>query len=256
MKPFPFYSYLVMPGILFMATQAPARADDAADEARPITMTAPAKVGDIVRYRTTLTMSVGADITVEQVRKHVVKEIKDNKEVVVVVHNEGGKFLVNGTENEIPATAEVTMTLDRINRVLTFKPRVEDNPYLSSSTLHLLSMAESIVLPEKPVKPGESWTTEVDNPQVKGKKVKIKTTYAGTARLNDMPAWKVTQELEADTEFADTRLKVKVTAFLDPATGQLLQAEQTASGIPSQQGPIDWKGKIERIPSESREKAS
>ncbi|MCS6776529.1 MAG: hypothetical protein RMJ43_01060 [Chloroherpetonaceae bacterium] len=256
MKPFSLCSCLAALGVLFAATQTPVRADDAADEARPITLTAPAKVGETVRYRTTLTMSVGADITVEQVRKHVVKEVKDNKEVIVVVHNEGGKFLVNGTENEIPATAEITMTLDRINRVLTFKPRVEDNPYLSSSTLHLLTMAETIVLPEKPVKPGESWTTEADNPQVKGKKVKIKTTYDGTAKLNDMPAWKVTQELEADTEFTDTRLKVKVTAFLDPATGQLIQAEQTASGIPSQQGPIEWKGKIERSPSAPREKAS
>ena len=239
---------------LALAVQTGVRADDEKkEEAKPATLAVTTKVGETLRYKTILLLNIGAEVTVEQNRKQTVKEIKDNKEIVVLVEDEGGKFIANGAENEFPATSPVTMTLDKANKVLTYKPKVEDNPYLSATTLHLLALSERIIFTDKPVKPGDSWTTEVDNPQVKGKKVKIKTTFVGSDKVGDVAAWKVKQELEADTEVVDNKLKSETTALLDSATGYLLKAEQTVSGVPSQNGPVEWKGKIERVkPTEKK----
>ena len=100
---------------------------------------------------------------------------------------------------------------------------------------------------DEPVKPGDSWTTEVDNPQVKGKKVTIKTTFVGDDKADGAPALKFKQTLEADTDAADAKLKAETTALLDPTTGQLIEEEQTAKGIPGAMGPVDWKGTIKRL---------
>lgn len=218
-----------------------------ADDAKTLILVMAAKAGDSVRYRTTLKISVGGnDITVEQNRKHVVKEVKENKDVVLAVEEEGGKVQAGGNDTDIPAGTPTAVTINKANKVLTFKPEKEDNPYLSTAAQHLIALIDRVILPDKPVKAGDSWTTEVDNPQVKGKKVTIKTTFVGEDKADGAPALKFKQTLEADTD-ANAKLTAETTALLDPATGQLIEEEQTAKGIPGTMGPVDWKGTIKRL---------
>lgn len=229
---------------LWTAGAQPVRADDA----KPVAIVMSPKAGDFVRYKTTLKINLnGSDITVEQNRKHVVKEVKENKDVVLAVEDEGGKVGADGNDMDLPAGTPTAVTVDKANKVLSFKPEKEDNPYLSTAAQHLIALIDRIVLPDKPVKPGDSWTTEVDNPQVKGKKVTIKTTFVGEDKADGAPAMKFKQTLEADTGAADAKLKAETTALLDPGTGQLIEEEQTAKGIPGTMGPVDWKATIKRL---------
>ena len=62
---------------------------------------------------------------------------------------------------------------------------------------------------------------------------------------------KFKQTLEADTDGANAKLKAETTAMLDPATGQLIEEEQTAKGIPGTMGSVDWKGTIKRLKKDS-----
>src|SRR5690242_6896836 len=71
-----------------------------AGEAKPVSMALSAKVGDTVRYKTTL--KVGDDIVVEQSRKYTIKELKDNGDAVVLVADEGGKAVAGGNEIDLP----------------------------------------------------------------------------------------------------------------------------------------------------------
>ena len=223
-----------------------------ADDAKPVSLVMAPKAGDSVRYKTTLKINVnGNDITVEQTRKHVVKEVKENKDVVLAIEEEGGKLEAGGNTTDIPAGTPTAVTVDKANKVVAFKPEKDDNPYLSATCQHLMSLIDRIILPDKPVKPGDSWTTEVDNPQVKGKKVTIKTTFVGDDKADGAPALKFKQTLEADTDAADAKLKAETTALLDPATGQLIEEEQTAKGLPGMMGPVDWKGTIKRQKKDS-----
>jgi hypothetical protein len=89
----PFYLWAGALCALLPFFAAAARADDP----KPVTIAATPKAGDSVRYKSTMKISVnGMDITVEQNRKHVVKEVKDNKDVVLVVEEEGGKVDLGG----------------------------------------------------------------------------------------------------------------------------------------------------------------
>src|SRR5438105_230723 len=111
-----------------------------ADDAKPVSIVTTPKAGDSVRYKTTLKISVnGSEVTVEQTRKHVVKEIKENKDVVLAVEEEGGKVEAGGNDMDIPAGTPTAVTVDKANKVLAFKPEKEDNPYLSTAAQHLMA---------------------------------------------------------------------------------------------------------------------
>lgn len=223
-----------------------------AAEDQAVTLCWSPKAGDSVRYRTTIKLDIGGnDIVVEQNRRHVVRRIKDSRDVVIVVEEEGGKVIAGGAENAIPAGAPTTITLDKSNKVLEFQVERDDNPYLSAAAQHLIALIDRIVLPEKPVKPGDSWTTEVDNPRVKGRKVTIKSVYVGEDKADGVPVWKIKQTVEADTDESGGKLKAESTARLEAATGQLLDAEQTVRGLPGNMGPVDWNGTIKRMKAES-----
>ncbi|HLK55509.1 MAG TPA: hypothetical protein VKU00_03040, partial [Chthonomonadaceae bacterium] len=188
--------------LLALVGQPALRADDGADAAKPTTLTNPVKVKDTFQYKSTLSVSAGgADVVVEQGRKYTVKEIKDNGDIVYVVADLGGKFSINGGDMDIPPGASVTLTQDKTGKIIDYKPDANDqNPYLSDTTQYLVAMVDHIILPDKPVKPGDSWKTEAKNPAAKDKKVSIKTTFVGLDKVDGMPAWKIKQTLEAETE--------------------------------------------------------
>jgi hypothetical protein len=233
--------------------QQVARADDDKNDAKPVEIHQSLKAEESVQYRNTLKLMVGGEIVVEQNRKRTIKEIKDNGEVVIVLTDLGGKVSFNGSDMETPAGGPTTLTMTKQGKVLSYKPE-SDNPYLSLSTLHLITLLEHIVYPEKAVKAGDSWTTEVDNPQVKGKKATIKTTYVGAEKADGVAAWKVKQTFKADTDSGE--ITAEVTALLDAANGQVIEAEQNVKGIPTQMGAMDWTGKTKRMkPDADKDKA-
>ena len=232
--------------LLTIGLQSPVRADEKA-----VTFARPFKVGDAVKYKSTATIDLGGQkIVVTQNRKHVVKLIKDNGEIVIDIVDEGGKVDLGGSEMDIPAKSPETITSDKQGKMLAYKPSAEENPYLSNTTLHLLAVVDRIVLTDKEVKAGDSWTTEIDNPAAKGKKVAIKTTYVGTEKVGGADAWKVKQTVDADTDGG--KLNADVTALLDPANGQIISADQTLKGIPGQMGAIDWTSKLVRVKGEEK----
>jgi len=222
---------------------------DAKPDNTPVMLAVSFKVGDTARFKSNTTISLGGmDIALEQTRKHTIKEIKDKGDVILETKEEGGKVTINGGDMEIPAGALITVTLDKYNKILSYKPDA-DNPYLSKSTLHLMAMAERIIFPDKAVKAGDSWKTEIENPAVKDKKVTIKTTFVGKEKVEGVAAWKVKQTLEAETE-GSGKMTAEYTALLDASNGQLISGENELKGVPGQMGPIDFKGKIKRLKPE------
>ena len=239
-------------GLLVLSGQSALRADDAKpDAAKSVTLAHPLKAKENVQYKYTLNISAGGtDILVEQNRKQTVKEVKDNGDVVIVIADLGGKVAFGGNDMDTPPGSPITITQSKSGKLLTYVPEAEENQYFTTPTMHLVEMANHIVLSDKPVKPGDSWTTEVPNPAAKGKKVTIKTTYVADAKLDGTAVWKVKQTLEAETESGET-MKAVTTASLDAATGQLIQAEHELTGVPTKMGSVDWKAKVQRAKPEA-----
>lgn len=243
---------LVGPMTVFAETNALiVRVQDAITLARKV------KAGDVVRYKTTLTLNAqGTDVTVEQNRKQTIKEVKDSGETVTEIAGEGDKLTIGGETNDIPAGSPTLVTQDKAGKILTFKPTGAEDQYLATSTLHLLSLAGEIIFPDKAVKAGDSWKTEVDNPAVKDKKATITTTFVGIEKVDGADAWKVKQTLEAETAGGGT-LKSETTALVETTTGQTISAEASVTGAPTNElGPLDWKSKVTRVKAEPAKAAS
>ncbi len=215
------------------------------DTDKTTTLTRTAKVGDSVRYQKVLEIAVGGqDVKVEQNHKQTIKEVKESGEEVIEVADEGTKIIAGADSNEVPPNALVTVTRDKSGKILTFKSS-SDDPYLSASTLHLLTIADEVVFPDKPVKEGYSRKTEVENPAVKNKKATITTTFVSAEKVDGVDVWKVKQNLEAETDSG--RMKSEFLALIEVATGQTISGEQTITGVPTTMGPLDWTAKLKRV---------
>ncbi len=221
-----------------------------ADDEKTVTLANPLKAGDSVRYKNTSVIDIGGmEITLEQTQKRTVKDVKESGEITVIVAEEGGKVNFGAGDTEIPPSEPTTIIQAKSGKISSFKPESE-NMYLSVPTRHLMVLGERVVLPDKPVKAGDSWTTEIDNPAVKGKKVTIKTTYIGPDKVDGAAAWKLKQTMEAATEGG--KMTAETTSLLDASNGQLLSAELVMKAIPANNGPIDLKGKIVRVKAEAK----
>ncbi len=238
-------------GVFCLLAMVGRQAMSAADE-EPVALHQTLKKMDSAQYRSVMKITWdGGTVQVEGNRKYTVQEIKDSQNVVMMLTDLGGKL--DGTTDTPPAPP-VTLTLDSSGKMLTYKPELENNPYMSTSTQHLVALVDRIIFPDKPVKAGETWSTELDNPQVKNKKVLIKTTFIGMDKADGAPAWKVKQTLEADTD-TGSKMTAEATCLLDPLSGQIIEADEDIKGIPGAK-KIDSKGKIQRVKPGSEKKAA
>src|SRR5438874_1996316 len=97
-----------------------------ADDAKPATLAKTVKVGDAVKYKGTIKIDLGGmAITVIQNRKHVVKQIKENGDVVSDIVDEGGKVDLGNGEMDIPAKPPETITSDKLGKITAYKPSSE-----------------------------------------------------------------------------------------------------------------------------------
>jgi len=207
------------------------------------------KAGDVARYKYDITAQVsGTEVPAYRTIKETVKEIKPNGDVVVIQQDEGGKYVVNGEDNDLQPEAPATITFDKSGKLVNFTTNEnEGSGFMETPIRKLLAVMTHVYLPAKSVAPADSWVTEVDNPAVKGKKVAVKTTYLGTDTVEGVQYWKVKQSASAAVNAEGDKMAVDFTYWLDPATGAMVKGEGTQKGVPTQYGPMDLTVKISRV---------
>lgn len=241
------HAFLSLLALAALATTA--RADDA------ITIAHAYKVGDVGHYKISMTTNVmGADASLEQKVKMTVKELKANGDVVIVEESEGGKITFNGQEQDLPQTPPVTQTRDKLGRLVALKK--EDNPqgFIAPEIEQIMAMLQMALLPDKAVKPGDSWTNDQDNPAVKGKKIAIKTTYVSTDKVNGTDLLKLKQTAEAETDANGQKMVWDSTSWLDPTTGALARSEVKLKDLPTIAGLVQVDLKMEAVKGDSDKK--
>lgn len=215
---------------------------------KPVAVAYSIKTGDANRYRMTMTITAsGTNVVVEQNRKDTVTEIKPNGDTVTRIADLGGKVTVNGTEQEMEPAPGITMTMNKYGRVLSYKLDEDTQQYFTPQTMFLVVASGHPILSDKPVKPGESWTTQMDDPLVKGKTITIKSTFVGIERVDGADAWRVKQTMDAPTQDSGADMTTSVDALLDPSTGRLIKADEMYKSVPTTNGAVDWTGKAELI---------
>ena len=244
-------SALALTGLMSARANEPKA--DAKDDAKPIKLAFVRKAGDVFRYKTMLTNTVnGTDVPSQSTVTFTTKEVKPGGEVVVIATPEGGSYTLNGVENAISAGSPITYTYDKLGHLSAFKPNAEEAGLLTLPLQYFIAIAHNPLLPEKPMKPGDTWKTDVDNPAAKDKKISVASTFVAAEKVDGMDAWKIRQAMEAETDTGD-KFTCEVTSWLDASNGQLIKSEETMKGVPTQYGKMDWEGKTVRVkPAEKK----
>ncbi|HLK55962.1 MAG TPA: hypothetical protein VKU00_05345 [Chthonomonadaceae bacterium] len=217
------------------------RADDS-----PVTLVRKDTVGETRALTMKLTSSLmGAEVKVEQKLKETTKEIKKTGEVVVEQKDEGSKVSINGMDMDQPPGPSATTTRTKLGKMVDWKVDKEDEQFLSLKLQRLLEALNETLFPEKAVKAGDSWETEIANPVIEDKKVKVKSTYVGTDKVDGVDLWKIKQTAEPVVNGDGDKVTHEQTVWIDPANGRLVKAEQEVKDIPTQLGKLSWKVKIE-----------
>ena len=218
-----------------------------------VTLTRKFKEGDVIRFKTVVNATVmGGEAVVTSTAKQTVKKVKDNGEITVSIVDEGGKLSFGGMEQDLPAGAEVVETRDKAGKLSKIEFPNGGQEFMTPEVRHLTSLLAEPMLSDKPVKAGDTWTVEVDNPAVKGKKVTFKGTFAGSEKLADSETWKLKQTAEAISDDKGAKIAAETTYWLDPATGQTIKSESAVKGIPTQFGEMSWTAKSERVKPEEK----
>jgi len=222
-------------GMLLLASMG-ANADEKA-----VTLARAYKEGDKVSHKITVTVSVnGMDVVVTRTAKSTVKEVKKTGEVVIIQTDDGSSLNIGGTEQQQPAGPPVTEIRDKNGKLTEVKIDEAAQGFMTPDIQQLVAKASDVHLTDKPVKPGDTWTTEFDNPAVKGKKFNAKSTYIGTEKVDGQDLWKVKQTVEADSDADGKKLSIDLTAWLDPAKGQTVKMEGNAKDVPTNFGSLTW----------------
>jgi hypothetical protein len=213
------------------------------------------KAGEISRYKSTITANLmGTEVVVTQTIKEEVKEVKENGHAVIVSTNEGGKVSANGQEQEIPSTPPITTTRDRLGKLMDFKKEQSPQGLTSPEVERLMTALSDTLFTDKPVKAGDTWQIEIDNPVVKEKKVVVKGAFLGTEALDGRDLWKVKQSGEADIDSNGAKMSYEFTAWLNPANGQPVKVEGSVKDLPTQFGPLSMKVVMTLLPAEENAK--
>ncbi len=217
-----------------------ARADDA------VSLAANYSVGQSQRYKTTtVTQVLSKDVTLTEIVKRTVKEIKPSGDVVFVVAPESRTLVFGGSSPQnMPVGQSVTETYTKSGKLQDVQlPDISGGP-ITPAALQLLIAVNNPIFPDKPVKEGDSWETQLDDPVVKGKQVTIKDTYLGIEKNEGVTLWKIKQTVEAQVNDTGDKMTSEMTSLLDSTTGQIISEEGKVSGLPSGAfGLLSWTSK-------------
>ena len=254
----------LLAGALFtltlFATPAVVRADDppvaAKADAKPVTIVRTYKVGDSLRYTILIKASVGGmEGTINGAQKMVVKEIKKDGSVVLTHEAEESKIEFGGNVRNQPATKPSSETRDKFGKLIDYTPSEDVMSPWTPEIQKLMSSINDVIINGKEVKAGESWETELINPAVKDNTFKVKTTYVGTDKVEDVEYLKVEQNVSVDVDDTGTKMTLKSVHWLKPSDGSLFKAVTNVKNLPSSIGSIDFDQTIKLAkPEEKKEK--
>lgn len=209
--------------------------------AQDVTLKRTAKVGEVFKYKMTGNMEVmGQSVGLTAILINKTTKVEANGDYTVESSQSEGKINFNGSEMDLPSQGSTTTTFKADGTVLDVKGEgVEMGGYRMANLL-------TAIVPEKAVKAGDTWTSEVKGDPKKNT-VDVKGNYKFDAieKTDAGEAAKVTYDLkEVGGEAPAT---VNGVAWLDVKTGNLLRVTNTWKDVPVPGAPTAVSGKMELV---------
>ena len=213
-----------------------------------VTIARKVTAGQALRYKVTQKADVmGAQADVALSFQRTIKTLRPDGGWVQEEQNEGGKVTIGGMEMDIPAGAGPILTFGKSGNVLKFDRPAGYQAIFSPQVDEALADLVNPALPDKAVPVGAAWTTTYEDPANAGKKLEVKTTYAGKEKLDGKDALKLTQT--GGTTVEAQNLQVQVTFWLDPETGTAWKSEATVRSLPTQFGVMNLTTTATLVPT-------
>ena len=211
-------------------------------DGKPIVITRTYKVGDVMKYKNVIkTQVMGADVTITGGSKITVKEVKADGNITLERIQQESTVEFNGNSMPQPAGKPLSTTVDKYGKLVSYTVSEEAQAVIAPEVQKLLASIGDVITTSKEVKATDSWETELDNPTVKGKTFKLKTTYLGTEKVQDIEYQKFEQSTEVVVDDAGAKMSMKLIAWLNPADGATFKIKATIKGLPTAMfGPLDW----------------
>jgi len=123
--------------------------------------------------------------------------VKPDGTGVIVVKILSGQFSMMGSSANFPSMPPFTLEVNRLGKVVKVRdlPALPGGPMLSQFMNFDNMPGMGVVLPDHPVKVGESWITEIPFPMSADQKIKIVSTLLGAESINHQPTLKIKQEM-------------------------------------------------------------
>jgi hypothetical protein len=212
-----------------------------AQEGKTYTWTIQAKKGEVARARTQMTMimnlptGIGFTLEMTGIIRNRVTGVEPNGDISLVSSIEAAETKVNGAQDisdQIKLSQKDFITLNRNGVVV--KHRVEDSPSGINNYDRMAPLLASTPVPPKPVRIGDTWKTEMDNPLVPGKQVTLTSTLMGKEKIGKVELLLIKIEaLVPPRESAEEKELVKIehTYTIDPRPGSVATQPQRSKVI-------------------------
>ena len=222
---------------------APATQDTKADA--PVTWTVKYKKNETRKYQNKATITGnagGMPITavVNTTEQSMVAQVTDAGDVTISRTVLTQKITINDMELEQPIDKDPALrTVNKNGQVVKRSAGTEDKG--GDAIIRLGVLLGSVPYSEKPVKIGDSWTTEYSSEATLGRKISMTYTLVGRERMlgRDTLKIKAAGKVAVNSDAKDLS-DVSATMYLDPENGDVVSVTSKGDNIeyPTPGGPI------------------
>jgi hypothetical protein len=216
--------------VAMVAAATPRQADAQDASAGTYLWTFDYKQGDVEKFRTHIKIagkmadgSGDVALAINSVSRQETKDVSADGTSTYDQIDEQRDAAVNGkaVAVKMDQVKPVTITLGKNGLML---KRV--NPADTSRPDKVLVVIQSLPAPDKPVKVGDTWKTEIPNVLLHNKTVVVTQTLAGVEKVLGLDALKIRLQVDIPTSLypsADDTIKLQETYYLDAKTHHVLR---------------------------------
>ncbi len=205
-----------------------------------------------VRQRATITGDAGGNeinILLKAVTKRDVKDVAENGDATIATTTESRALSFNGMDLPDDPSSYPVVTQTVSSKGLLVKQSIENSQQGGEALEKALAMVSQTPVPDKPVKPGDTWKTDIDNRFVEGKKVTVTSTLIGSEKVSGIDTVRVKTEMAIPpTADATDKNLIKVVGFInvDPKVGRVVRSEYNLDNVTLSLGgnEVTVKGKL------------
>lgn len=203
-----------------------------------VTLKRTAKQGEVFKYQMSGELELmGQSVGLKAVTVNKTIKVEANGNYVVESSMTDGKILINGGEMDMPEQGGTTTTFKPDGTIIDVKGEGVDQGGWRMANLM------SAIVPEKGLKVGENWTSEVKG-DTKKMTVDVKGTYSFEAleKTEHGDAAKVKFELKEQA--GDAPATMSGTAWIETKTGNMVKMDSVWKDVPIPGAPAPISGKM------------